>query len=101
MTSPKLSALVFGASGITGWAIARTALEYPTPTTFSRVIGVTNRPLSLADSQLPSDPRLSLKSGINLSGDVEAIVQALAEINGIEEITHVYFTGKLGEQSSS
>lgn len=94
MTSPKLSALVFGASGITGWAITRAALTYPTPTTFSRVIGLTNRPLSLEDSRLPQDPRLSLKSGVNLSGTIDAIVKALGEVEGIEEITHVYFTGK-------
>jgi len=100
MSSPKLSALVFGASGITGWAITRTTLEYPTPTTFSRVIGLTNRPLSLEDSQLPPDPRLSLKSGVDLSGDVEAVVKALANIKGIEEITHVYFTGEANETLS-
>lgn len=27
-------ALVFGASGITGWAVAKEAPKYPTPTTF-------------------------------------------------------------------
>jgi hypothetical protein len=89
-----LGALVFGASGITGWAIVKIALEYPSPTTFSRVIGLTNRPLTLKDSFLPSDPRLSLKSGVDLSGDVVSIVEALKKIDGIEKITHVYFTGE-------
>jgi hypothetical protein len=90
----NFNALVFGASGITGWAIVKSALEYPTPTTFSRVIGLTNRPLSLKDSFLPPDPRLSLKSGIDLSGDVESIVKALKEIDNVEKTTHVYFTGE-------
>jgi hypothetical protein len=96
MTPPStsnLNALVFGASGITGWAIVKTALEYPTRDTFSRIIGLTNRSLSLKDSYLPSDPRLSLKSGVDLSGDVDSIVKALKEIRNIEETTHVYFTG--------
>jgi hypothetical protein len=92
---PSLNALVFGASGITGWAIVKTALEYPTPTTFSRVIGLTNRPLSLEDSFLPKDSRLSLKSGIDLSGDIESIVKDLKAIEGIRATTHVYFTGEL------
>jgi hypothetical protein len=71
------------------------ALSYPTPETFSQVIGFTNRPLSLKDSYLPSDLRLSLKSGVELSGDVSSIMKALKEIEEIEKIekiTHVYFT---------
>jgi hypothetical protein len=89
-----LNALVFGASGITGWAIVKTALEYPSPTTFSRVIGLSNRPLTLEESFLPADPRLSLKSGVDLSGNVETIVEALRTIGDIEKTTHVYFTGE-------
>lgn len=92
--NPGLNALVFGASGITGWAIVKSALEYPASTTFSRVMGLTNRPLALQDSFLPTDPRLSLTSGIDLSGDVESIVAGLRTVEGIEKITHVYFTGE-------
>lgn len=90
----NLKALVFGASGITGWPIVKAALEYPTPTTFSQVIGLTYRPLSLQDSHFPPDPRLQLKSGVDLSGTVESIVESLGQIAGIRETTHVYFTGK-------
>jgi hypothetical protein len=93
MPSSKPNALVFGASGITGWAIVRTALEYPTPTTFSQVIGLTNRPLTLEDSLLPEDSRLKLQSGVDLSGSVESIVASLSQIDGVEKTTHVYFTG--------
>lgn len=88
------NALIFGASGITGWAIVKTALEYPTATTFSRVIGLTNRPLTLEDSFLPPDPRISLKSGVDLSGDVSSIVNSLKTIQDIGKTTHVYFTGE-------
>jgi hypothetical protein len=90
----NLKALVFGASGITGWAIAHTSLSYPTTTTFSRVIGLTNRPLSTKDSYLPPDPRLSLHSGVDLSGDENTISDSLSKINGVSEVTHVYFAGR-------
>jgi hypothetical protein len=93
LETPPKQALVFGASGITGWAIARMSLSYPTTTTFSRVIGLANRPLSLAESYLPTDPRLSLQSGVDLSGDERSIYHSLSQIDGIGETTHVYFTG--------
>jgi hypothetical protein len=91
--SPTFNALVFGASGITGWAIARTCLEYPSPTAFSHVTGLTKRPLSLDESYLPSDLRLTLKNGVDLSGEITTIAKSLLEIPDIENITHVYFTG--------
>ena len=93
-----LQALVFGASGITGWAITNSALSYPTTTTSTRVVGLTSRPLSLRDSGFPSDPsdpRLQLYSGLELSQDVESITQYLKKIDRIDEITHVYFAGKI------
>jgi hypothetical protein len=77
-----LQALVFGASGITGWAITNSALTYPTPSTFSRFVGLTARPLGLE------------AAGLDLSKDVDDIVGYLCEIKDIEEITHVYFAGK-------
>jgi hypothetical protein len=90
-----LQALVFGASGITGWAITHSALSYPISTTFTRVVGLTSRPLSLKDSGFPSDPRLQLYSGLDLSQDAETITQYLKKIDRIDEITHVYFAGKV------
>jgi nucleoside-diphosphate-sugar epimerase len=59
-TSTPLRALVFGASGITGWAIVKEALQYPTPTAFNKVIGLTNRPLTKPQALLPEDDRLEL-----------------------------------------
>ncbi|KAN0096263.1 hypothetical protein V8E51_015068 [Hyaloscypha variabilis] len=65
-----LQALVFGASGITGWAITNSALSYQTLSTFSRVVGLTRRPLSLEASDH---------------------TKYLKKIEIAEQITHVYF----------
>jgi hypothetical protein len=94
MTTKPLQALVFGASGITGWAIANSALCYPTARTFPRVIGLTSRPLSIEDAGMPFDPRLELYAGLDLSQNLSSIVSYLSGIEKIEEITHVYFAGK-------
>jgi hypothetical protein len=90
-----LQALVFGASGITGWAITNSALSYPTITTSTRILALTSRPLSLRDLGFHSDPRLQLYSGLDLSQDAESITQNLKKIDRIDEITHVYFAGKI------
>jgi hypothetical protein len=87
-------ALVFGASGITGWGIAKQALNYPTPTTFDKVIGLTNRPLSKEQALLPTDDRLVLYSGIDLSAGVDAVRASLGQVDGIAGVTHVYFGGQ-------
>jgi hypothetical protein len=93
MTSSH-QALIFGASGITGWAITNSALSYPSPTNFSRITGLTSRHLSLADAQFPSDPRLRLYAGLDLSKDAETITKYLSTIEGIAGVTHVFFAGK-------
>ncbi|KAI0028558.1 hypothetical protein K488DRAFT_73684 [Vararia minispora EC-137] len=84
-------ALVFGASGISGWAMARELLRYPTPTTFSRVIALSNRPLP-CDVIILEDPRLTFVSGVNLVHSVEDVIKALREkVPSIDQITHVYW----------
>jgi hypothetical protein len=88
-------ALVFGASGITGWSIVQEALTYPTPTTFDKVIGLTNRPLTKVEALLPEDERLVLYSGVDLSSGLYAVQASLSQIEGIGGVTHVYFGGKL------
>jgi hypothetical protein len=94
MTSlSNLRALVFGASGITGWAIAKEALHYPTKTTFDQVIALTNRPLTKTEALLPDDGRLQVYSGINLRAGFDTVEAGLKEIPGIEGVTHVYFSG--------
>lgn len=94
MANEKNVALVFGASGISGWAITRNLLSYPTPTTFSRVIGLTNRPMSIEEGKFPEDPRLELHSGIDLRGDLVRVKEQMQEkIIRLEEVTHVYYGG--------
>lgn len=97
MAAPIIShtfrALVYGASGITGWAIANAALSYPSIDTFDQVIALTNRPLKREDALFPADDRLSMYSGVDLTGGVESVAKSLASIEGIEGVTHVYFSG--------
>lgn len=92
----KNVALVFGASGISGWAVTRNLFSYPTASTFSRIIGLSNRPMDLAESQLPvEDHRLEIYSGINLREDLETVKARMTEsIPKINEVTHVYYCGK-------
>ncbi|KAM0262568.1 hypothetical protein ACHAQJ_001613 [Trichoderma viride] len=90
-TIANRTALVFGASGITGWAVLREALEYPTASTFHKVIGLTNRPLDRSKSFLPDDSRLALVHGVDLTASVDDVVAKLAGIDGIKNVTDVYF----------
>lgn len=92
----KNVALVFGASGISGWAVTKNLLSYPTSTTFSRVIALTNRPLDLSERNLPEDDaRLQFYHGVNLRGQREEVVKQMkAVIPDVEEVTHVYYLGK-------
>lgn len=74
-------ALVFGASGITGWAIVRECLIYPDSTTFSHVIGVCNRPTSRKDLLLKEGAdRVDIQSGIDLSSNVNSLTDQLQAI---------------------
>ncbi|KAL4955731.1 hypothetical protein BDW69DRAFT_204226 [Aspergillus filifer] len=85
-------ALVFGASGISGWAVTKNLLSYPSPTTFSRIIALTHRPRTVEDSGLSSDPRLELYSGIDLRASLDNVKQQMeSKIPGLEEVTHVYY----------
>ena len=92
--SPEgLHALVFGASGISGWALMSTCLTYPTTRTFSRIIGLTHRPLDPKDALLPMEEqkRWELHSGFDLSRGVDPVKEKLGRIGGLEEVTHVFF----------
>jgi len=94
-TTTPLTALVFGASGITGHAILKTLLTYPTPSTFARIIGLTNRPLTTADSHLKADQRVELYSGIDLLDREKSLLQ-LQHVPGIQQVTHVYYASYAG-----
>ncbi|CAI7629992.1 unnamed protein product [Penicillium palitans] len=92
MAELKNVALIFGASGISGWAVTKCALSYPTPTTFDRVIGLTNRPLPLEKSGLPNDTRLELHYGVNLRENLDVVLSQLQEkVPNLEDVTHVYY----------
>lgn len=89
-------ALIIGASGISGWSLLNQARTYPTPTTFSRVTGLTNRPLSLKQARLPEDERFQLVSGVNLLDPVDQIVAKLKkEVKDVETVSHVFYMGEL------
>ena len=90
-------ALVFGASGISGWAVAQSCLSYPSTGTFRRVVALTNRPRSLKECGLPEDNRLELYSGINLRGSLDEVLERMKEnIPHLEEVTHMYYCGMSG-----
>ena len=89
-------ALVFGASGISGWAVTKNLLSYPSASTFTRVIALANRPRSLAECSLPQDPRLELYSGIDLRGNLDQVLGTMkGKIPNLNEITHMYYCGML------
>lgn len=92
--TPNYQALVFGASGISGWAITRAAVLSNGTFEFKRVIGLTSRLLTIEDSALPKDSKLELHSGLDLTEGAEAVAEFLSKIDGIENTTHVYFTGR-------
>lgn len=81
LLEPAKSALVFGASGVSGWAFVDEMLhDYPEPGIWSTVHALTNRPLQHDDSRWPADPRLHIVSGVDLlrgsQADLEATLQA-------------------------
>ncbi|GKT50067.1 short chain dehydrogenase sol3 [Colletotrichum spaethianum] len=86
-------ALILGASGISGWSLLNQACSYPTPTTFKRITGTTNRPLTLEKAQLPNDPRLHIASGIDFTKSVDEVALSLKQkIPDADTISHVFYT---------
>jgi len=87
-------AIVFGASGITGWSITDQILKgYPTNDTFAKVTALTNRPLPLEDTLWPKSDKLQMAQ-VNLMNDggQEALEADLkGKIKDIETVSHVYF----------
>lgn len=91
------SALVFGASGVTGWGFVNEILhDYPQKGVWTKVHAITNRPLSQESSFWPDNPRLNIASGIDLLRGAQEDLEKemLAKIDGIKEVTHVYYLGK-------
>ncbi|KIW09158.1 uncharacterized protein PV09_00093 [Verruconis gallopava] len=91
---PGHHALVFGASGITGWSIVDQILKgYPDANTFDKVTALTNRPLSKEDTLWPESDKLQLVSGIDLNTDTQEALDAemKSKIKDIDTVTEVYF----------
>lgn len=94
-------AIVYGASGLIGWALVDQLLSpYPQSGTFSKVTAVTNRPLDLERSCWPksdsSRPGLQLVSGINLQdGDGGSLAGSLKEsVEHVDTVTHIFYLGE-------
>lgn len=89
------AALIFGASGVTGWAFVNEILnDYPEKGIWKKVHALTNRPLKQTDSLWPADSRLNIVSGVDLlRGSQDDLENALRKVDGIEGVTHVYYLG--------
>ena len=95
-------ALIYGASGISGWSLLNQTRIYPTPTTFSRITGTNSRPFSLEKAQIPQDERIKIASGIDLTKSADQVAAALKEkVEHISTVTHVFFTGTASLTSMS
>ncbi|KAJ5377943.1 uncharacterized protein N7496_005352 [Penicillium cataractarum] len=95
-TNQNNHAIVFGCSGINGWALVNQLLSgYPTTGTFAKVTAIANRPFKPEDAGWPRDAgdRLQIVSGIDLSaGDDIALKKALAgKISSVETVSHIYY----------
>ncbi|KAK7230080.1 hypothetical protein V2G26_002250 [Clonostachys chloroleuca] len=92
-------ALIFGASGISGWSLVNQARMYPSETAFARITGTTNRPTTLEQLQIPSDDRIQIADGINLTKSADEVAATLKEkVPDIATVTHVFFTAYIQTQ---
>lgn len=87
-------ALVFGATGIQGWAVINQLLSgYPSSDSFSKITALTNRPIT-EEILWPESNKLQVVSGINLltDGGQEGLNKELKErVPNIETVTQVFF----------
>ncbi|KAF4980523.1 hypothetical protein FZEAL_3458 [Fusarium zealandicum] len=90
--SEQNHALVFGATGLIGWGVVNQLLS--TPTSFSSVTGVSNRPVDASRTFWPAEsdtrPELHLASGVNLQSD-NLTSQLRDKIPGVDKTTHVFY----------
>ncbi|KAF2669330.1 hypothetical protein BT63DRAFT_440017 [Microthyrium microscopicum] len=94
MSSAPKVALVFGASGVTGWSFVNEILnDYPKKGIWGKVYALTNRPLKEETTIWPKDDRLEIVSGIDLlKGSQEDLEKELkSKIKDISKVTHVYY----------
>ena len=91
-------AVVFGASGLIGWALVDQLLgSYAHSGSFSKVTAITNRALSRSETYWPKShrPDLQLVSGIDLrQGDGTTLAHSLKQVvQDVENVTHIYYLG--------
>lgn len=91
-------ALIFGATGIQGWAVTKELLNgYPSPSAFDRITALTNRPIT-GEMLWPKSDKLQVVSGIDLLGD--NVVQEMKErVPDITAVTHVFFFAYIYKES--
>ncbi|KAI9925587.1 hypothetical protein ASPWEDRAFT_52225 [Aspergillus wentii DTO 134E9] len=93
MATQGRHALIFGASGISGWSLMKQCLSYPTPSTFARITGLSNRPVDKKNLFLPDDARLNIVSGIDLTASTETVVTELRKkVPSVEDVDVVFFS---------
>jgi nucleoside-diphosphate-sugar epimerase len=93
-------AIIFGASGIIGWALVNQLLDSnPDAGAFSKITAITNRPLNLSETCWPEPdsqrPNLQLVSGIDLrQGDGKTLADTLNRtVKDVASVTHIYYLG--------
>ncbi|KAI0481901.1 hypothetical protein F4859DRAFT_438619 [Xylaria cf. heliscus] len=98
MEEARRHAIVFGASGLIGWAVVdQLVRSYPKAGSFSKITAVTNREVQLPESHWfepgTNSPILQLISGIDLRrGDGATLASALKEaIEDIHSVTHLFY----------
>ncbi|KAI9689204.1 MAG: hypothetical protein M1822_000942 [Bathelium mastoideum] len=92
-------ALVFGASGVSGWAMVNQLISgYPEKSPWKQVHALTNRPLSREVALWPDDTRLNIISGIDLlkGGQEELEREIKDKVKNVENVTHVYYLAYKG-----
>lgn len=87
-------ALVFGASGVSGWAIVNAIVNgYPTRESFRRVTALTNRALPPDVARWPASEKLDVVSGFDLlqtDDQSELEAEMKARIPGVENVSIIY-----------
>ena len=89
-------ALVFGSTGIQGWAVVNQILnDYPSRDAFDKVTALSNRPLT-ENMLWPESPKLQTVSGINLlteEGEEGLEKEMRDKIPEVDSVTHMFFFG--------
>lgn len=89
-------ALVFGATGIQGWAVVNQILRgYPSDNAFEKVTALANRPFT-EEMLWPQSAKLQTISGIDLLTErrLEGLHKEMQDkVPGIDTVTHMFFFG--------